>query len=1311
MKLSIPKEYFYGNPIPPNVYLCNTSKTILGQLPAISTALNAKWNSYTELSFEVQRTYVDLIDGETKVHPLFDRIEAPRNIFIKDYGYFSIQDIDAGYSNKDTKSVTAFSREYSTLGTKYLTNFKINKGETDSREVMYLASQYGEDYDVNDSYIKASGAYDAYESYYIKDYTDKDSFVWTQIEVRNADVYATYDGSTVAKTLYVQKYPRVRFYWPTKPELSLLHLVLESCPEWKIGSVDTSLWRKERSFDETRVAVYDFLTTTVADTFSCVIEFDSLAGVINVYEEADDGITEDNEVATRWDTDVLISRENLANEISVKYSSDDIKTKLTVSGADNLNIAEVNLDRNEIMNLSFYHSLDWMEQDLFEAYDKYLTAIKEAETGLDANGNKSSIYPMSHSDAVKNWVAANNKYNELMNAVPAENDTVLVGDKFTKLYCMFTPIDTAFVETIIQEANPTQSFDVLYSDSECKNAIDKSSLSDKAAFIVQGYQYVYSGGKFVYNRRVTTTTSLTALINKLNIYLVDEDTSANKTDNVLLKLKNSNSDVATIRIYDPKRPAGNDYDETASYYIKKKTSASGVESYEKVSVPNEASFTAYGKNVLYTNNYTIQSVVVRSNSGLSDEPSYWSMTNENLPSGATTQPFSEWIKGNLTAKAMGLEGYTVSYIGTMGAYFVLSKNEFTIENDDLIPSKDFLRTYGVNLLKEKQSIYTNIFTTQTEAMYSQEKYQCVASPNAPTGAVAEGTRWFDTDANPPILYKRVGQSWISIQNDANEADLKNYQRYIDNYRKLQAVQEVLLEKERQAEYCKNGYAVSGRKIVLNPTDGSSLEGNMHRAAEAHFNELSKSTGKKYTVVRKAFNTYLPMYTFTTSFDSKHTFAVYLDGTTPYVAYEDSQGIYQMIRNYIRTQTEMSAFFTEDQWIRLSPFIREDEFNDSNFLLTGYESEEERIEIGKELMEAATKELNTLCQPSLEFSMTMANILAIPEFAPLFNQFQLGNFIRVHIRDGYVKRARLLEVNLNFDDLSDFNATFGNLVTTKSEIDKHADLLAQAVSAGKQVATAASSWQRAVDKSNKLEEAISSGLQDAALQVGRASGQAIEWGPNGLYCRKLKDGSTTEYEDQQIAIINNKIVFTRDNWQTSGAALGEFQADINGDGEPETLYGLIAQMVLSGYIKGSVIEGGELSIGGSGGTFKVFSDGSVQILGPDAETPVFATKDSVDLVNQARQYHTELEYIGSTIFTEPGRSCVIKCRVFDWDTEITDKLPSGTVFKWVRNSNADDSVWNASHIYTDINTITITNEDIEKNAQFHCVCTLDETKLS
>ena len=1308
MKLFIPKDYF-NNPTPPEIYLCNTSKRILGQLHAYDRHGTFKWNTYSEIQFSVDRTYVDILTGETKVHPLFDKVESPRNVYVKNIGYFSLQDIDTSHADKDTKTVTAFSLEYSTLGTKYLTNFKINKGEVDSKEVIYLASLYGEDYSPSGDnlYTQATGAFDPYESYYIKDYTDNNSYTWTQVEISDASVYATYDGSTAAKTLYVKKYPNVRFYYPTKPELSLLHLILESAPEWKIGNVDATLWRKERSFDESRVAIYDFLTGTVADTFGCVVEFDTLTSTINIYEEVDDGITEDNEVATRWATDVMVSRDNLANEINISYSSDNIKTKLTVSGADDLNISEINLGRNEIMNLSFYHTTDWMEQDLFEAYDDYLEAVEEANTGLDKDGLKSTIYPMSYSDAVQKWVAAYNKWDDLMNAVPAENDTVLVGDEFKKLYCMYTPIDTAFVKVTIPEASPTSEFDVIYSDPECTTAITESTLSNNATFIIQGYAYTYNStsGKFAYVRRVATTTALQALVERLGLYHVDEDINGNKNDNVLLKLKNANSDIATIRIYDPKRPVNANYEEGVRYYTRK-VSASGVETYERAYISSATEFASYGKNSLYTNNYTIQSVVVRSTSGLSDAPSYWSITNENISDGNNIGQFAEWIKGNLTAEAMDLEGYTVSYIGTMGAYLVLAENEFEMTNDGPIPSKDYLRTYGVNLLKEKHEIYTTIFQTQTEAMYSQEDYQCVASADAPTGTIADGTRWFDTDSNPPTLYKWNGQSWTSIETDADPADLENYQRYMDNYLKLQAVQEVLLEKTREAEYCLNGYSVPDRKIVLNPTDGSSLEENMHRAAQEHFT-IRGANGEgvtMYNVVRKAFNDKLPLYTFTTAFDPDSTFAVYLSGTTPYVAYADSRGVYQMIRNYIRDKTEMSNFFTEDQWIRLSPFIREDEFNDSNFLLTGYESEEERMSICEELMEAANKELNTLCQPSLEFSMTMANILALPEFSPLIDQFQLGNFIRVHIRDGYIKRSRLLEIDLNFDDLSDFNATFGNLVTTRDQVDLHAQLLAQAVSAGKQVATAAGTWQKGADKANKLEEDIAAGLQDATLQIGRASGQSIELGPNGLRGRKLIDGTTDMYEDEQVALINNKLVFTADNWKTAKSCFGKFEVD------GQTRWGVLSDAVISGYIRGSEIFGGRMEIGGDKGKFIVHEDGSVQILGPDAETPVFATKDEIDVVNQARQYHIELEYIGSTIFTEPGQSCEIKCRVFDWDNEITDKLPNGTIFKWVRSSNADDSVWNNSHIYTDINTITITNEDIEKNAQFHCLCTLDETKL-
>jgi hypothetical protein len=299
------------------------------------------------------------------------------------------------------------------------------------------------------------------------------------------------------------------------------------------------------------------------------------------------------------------------------------------------------------------------------------------------------------------------------------------------------------------------------------------------------------------------------------------------------------------------------------------------------------------------------------------------------------------------------------------------------------------------------------------------------------------------------------------------------------------------------------------------------------------------------------------------------------------------------------------------------------------------------------------------------------------------------------------------VHLTFDDLSDFNCNFSNLVTTKSEIDKHAELLKQAVTAGKQVAQSAGDWQRAVDKSSRLEEEIANGLQNAALEVGKASGQAISWDQQGIRCRKLIDGTTDQYEDAQIAIINNKIVFTQDNWKTSKAALGEFTIDI-GQGT-QTMYGLLADCVISGYIEGSTIKGGSLEIGGSGGKFVVHEDGSVEILASDNSSK-YASTAAVEQLEASRQFHIELIYSGSTIFTEPNQSCIITCKVYKWDEEITNDILPTASFKWIRTSNSNDGDWNNSHTFQGINTITITNDDVTKNAQFYCECTFDETLL-
>lgn len=1352
MKLSIPRDQLL-NPTPPRVFLCNTARKVLGQLPTTGVSLHGKWRQYSELTFEIQRTYVDLIDGATKIHPLYDKVEVPRNVLVEGYGLFCLQDIDDTSNDNDTKTATAFSLEYATSN-KYLTNFHINTGEVDSAEVLFNENNFGLDYNTDrDSFYKfASGDFDPYESYYKRNYTDSDSYTYEQIQVANKDEYDTLlkisnkDYAQPSEKLYVKNFPNVQFYNENRQELSLLHLIFENIPEWKIGNVDQSLWHKERKFSEDRISVYDFLMNNVSETFGCTFIWNSLDGTVDVVAEVEDDEIE-NEASTRWETDVYISKDNLASECKVSYSSDNIKTKLVVTGSDDLNIREVNLGRNEIMDLSFYHTEEWMEQDLFERYDDYLEEIQEAETGLDYNGVPSKKYPTSYPDAMQGWVSANNRWHELMHAIPSESNVLLVGDEFKKLFCVYTPIDTAYTDVIISrdETSATKIVEKLWYDEQL--SVPVANIDDGDEFIVQGFKLIYRAqgdtGTFQVDGSDTLRrTSLNALIGKLNQYHVDEDTQGNEQDNILLKLKNSASDVATIRIYDDHNAIASEYNKYYNYYSKDNK---GV--FAKIDIKDENDFntqkSVFGGN-LYTNNYQIQSIVVRASHG--------------TPEDADTYSVAEWFNGELTAEKMNLAQYTVTYIGTMGAYFVLAKDEVVVTDTGILEiSEDYLKSCGVNLLKEKHQIYTSLFQTQTEAMFSQEKYQCIVQDEQPKGDYKDGTRWLDTNDGNGQLYafNSTTQKWVPLVgvgatvSPNDKYNYENYQRYLDNYNKLQAVQKYLTIKEREAEYCKDGYKVDD---TIELFGGQSITEEMELAARKHLAELKIINNAKnnYTLVGKLVSAPWQLYTFTTSFDpivygkntksysvveqyytkhdtmaiytpvsiasqddfnkydgttnaktlyivtSGHTFAVYLKDNVPYVAYANSQGVYQMIMEYIREKTEMSEFFKDgDLWLRLSPFIKEDEYNDSNFLLTGYESEEERISICKELMEAAAKELKTLCKPSLEFSMTMANILALPEFAPLVDQFQLGNFIKVEVRDDYVKRARLLEVNINFDDIGSFDCTFGNLVTTKSEIDKHAELLRTAVTAGKQVAKSSNSWQKSVEKTNKLEDDIAAGLQDAALKIKNANGQNIEISENGLIGRKLIEGTTDQYENEQVAIINNKLVFTADNWNTSKACFGKFTVD------GQDRWGVLSDAVFSGYINGSTIEGGSLKIGGTGGQFIVNADGSVQILGP------LGNEKYAD-----NRFQVRLEYVGTTVFSDLNDECIITCSVYDTTKPINEQnitqriIDNGGTFTWSRTM----SEWTPTYVDGKPNIIKVKNTDINRNSQIDCIVDFEESKL-
>ena len=121
----------------PRVFLCEVDKTKIAELEVIDLKGTFKFNSLSEITFEIPRVYSNTVTGETRVNPHYNRIEALRLIYIEDFGYFELQGPELVTDGiKESKSCSAYSLEY-TLSQKFLDDFYVNTGEVDSLEVIY----------------------------------------------------------------------------------------------------------------------------------------------------------------------------------------------------------------------------------------------------------------------------------------------------------------------------------------------------------------------------------------------------------------------------------------------------------------------------------------------------------------------------------------------------------------------------------------------------------------------------------------------------------------------------------------------------------------------------------------------------------------------------------------------------------------------------------------------------------------------------------------------------------------------------------------------------------------------------------------------------------------------------------------------------------------------------------------------------------------------------------------------------------------------------------------------------------------------
>ena len=1008
--MRLPHDILSGTYARPRLFLCETDKTKICQLDANNLKGSFKFNSYSELTFEVGRIYNDLISGENKINPFYDKVEAIRLVYLENFAYFELQAPElVGDGIKEAKSCTAYSYEY-TLSTKFLENFYVNTGEVDS------------------------------------------------IEVINAD-----DPEHIVP---------VTLYNPSNKKLSLLHLVLEKAYGWSIGHVDDSLQTLSRQFKIDRESIYDFLMNEVCEKFNCYIVFDTINNTINFYAESltskfiGDGTTNTFTISppftqigtvsvdgykttrweydtstgiltledtpesgahievvdgalTEWETDVFVTFDNLSQEIKIEYDADSIKTVLTVTYGEDGDIRETNLGLPYITDLSYYYTVDWMGQDLYDAYTAYLQKTNQYQSEY-TNNSQEMLDIAGHIDFEEN-----------------------------RLSLGYSVVQSVSADTV-------------------------------------GTYYVRGGS-------------------------------------------------------------------APNYY------------YTEVSLPSE-----------YNANTT-----------------YYSIDTANLNETKVSNLFTALKK-----------------------YFN-NEADWKDELNTLSSDFQFMETYTLDYLSTELAKVTS---------------------NRTESAAAETT-----------INNFLSEMW----NEIGRTPLKSL--YYEPYKKVQITNiEAGWSQKDSANY---GYYYP---VVL------------------FLNSIEDAISKRDSTIAD---------------------------------YEKQYNTLQQRNTEISNELLMSNNFTEGQLIRLSAFLREDELQLDDIVETDQDSIADTFKIKQDAMESGRIELQKLCQPQLQFSMSMANIYALPEFEPIINQFQLGKVIKVGLRSDYIKQSRLLQVDINFDDFSDFSCEFGELTNLRTQSDIHADLLKKAVQAGKSVATNSSYWTKGADKSNSIDLRLQEGLLNSIEALKAIDGtQNAYLDKYGLHL-EVVNPDTGEVGDKRVWMVNNQIVFTDDGFKTSKSVLGEFTVD------GVTYYGLLAQAVIAGIVEGSQIIGGTIRIGlQSDGTyaFEVHEDGSVTMNGGSSingyakEEQVQEIQGQIDKINNSKMYSVEITTTGSTTISTASDQATLTCKVYSWDSDITNTLDA-SLFMWKRVSNDtnSDTIWNAMPEHQGVKSITIDADDVINNSSFACEVDLPE----
>lgn len=301
---------------------------------------------------------------------------------------------------------------------------------------------------------------------------------------------------------------------------------------------------------------------------------------------------------------------------------------------------------------------------------------------------------------------------------------------------------------------------------------------------------------------------------------------------------------------------------------------------------------------------------------------------------------------------------------------------------------------------------------------------------------------------------------------------------------------------------------------------------------------------------------------------------------------DAEGLQSFLnekREQIQSYLNLQSYLGTTLWKEFCSYRREDTYKNEKYVADGL-SNSEIITLALEFVTMANKDIYKSAVLQHTITANLKNLLVMNEFQPLIDNFDVGNWLRLRIDDD-IYRLRLLDYQVDFNNLSNLTVTFSDVSATYDGISDLQSLLNSAAS----MATSFDSVSRQAakgDRSNALlNNWVERGLNVTATKImNSADEQTQTWDSHGMLFRRY-DNLEDDYEDTQLKIINSTMAITDDNWESVKTAIGGFYYYNTNTQKMEYAYGVNAETVV-----GKLILGEQMRIVNAANSLTFDSDG-------------------------------------------------------------------------------------------------------------------------